>query len=290
MSVFFAIFSAFLYGLTNVMVKIGMRTSNTSSAIFISLLGSFFSVLIFSIFYTSFNEYLTKALFFFLAAGIIGPFIGRILLFKGIDRVGAAISSTLYEDKPFFSVLGAMILLGETLTPAIGLGVCLMLAGTVIVSLERSGGQIETEWKKIDLLIPMAAGACYGMSHVFRKMGLNITPNPFVGVMGQNIGAIAFVPLLVFPGKNQKGAISKEFRIWIWFLLVGFLQLVAQWCLFEALELGSVVIVSPLSSLSTFFVLILTTLFLRKLEKVTWKIVLGAVLMVGATVILTVRT
>jgi len=290
MSAFFAITSAFLYGLTNVMAKTGMRASNTSAAVFISLLVSFFSVLIFSLFYTSFNQYLTKAAFFFLTAGIIGPFIGRILLFKGIDRVGAAISSTLYEDKPLFSVVGAMILLGERLTPTIGLGVCLMLAGTIIVSFERSGGQIEKKWKKIDLLIPMAAGACYGISQVFRKMGLNISPNPVVGVMVQNVGAIVFMPLLVLPGKSQKGAISRSTRVWVLFLFVGLLQVVAQWCLFKALNLGSVVIVSPLSSLSTFFVLILTVLFLRKLERVTWKIVLGAVLMVGATVILTVRT
>jgi uncharacterized membrane protein len=136
----------------------------------------------------------------------------------------------------------------------------------------------------------MAAGACYGISQVFRKMGLNITPNPVVGVMVQNVGAIVFMPLLVLPGKSQKGAISRSTRVWVLFLFVGLLQVVAQWCLFKALNLGSVVIVSPLSSLSTFFVLILTVLFLRKLERVTWKIVLGAVLMVGATVILTVRT
>jgi len=169
MSAFLAIASAFLYGLTSVMAKTGIRASNTASAVFISLLGSFFSVLVFSIAYTSFNQYLTKAVFFFLTAGIIGPFIGRILLFKGIDRVGAAIATTLYENKPLFSVVGAMVLLGERLTPTIGLGVCLMLAGTIIVSFERSGGQIEKKWRKIDLLIPMAAGACYGLSHVFRK-------------------------------------------------------------------------------------------------------------------------
>ena len=290
MSAFLAIVSAFLYGLTSVMAKIGMRDSNTSSAVFISLLGSFVSVFIFCLFATSLNQYLTKAVFCFLAAGIMGPFFGRFLLFKGIDRVGAAISTTLYENKPVFAVMGAMILLGERLTPTIGFGVCLMLAGTITVSFEKSGGQIEKHWSKTDLVIPVAAGACYGLAHVFRKMGLNIFPGPVVGLMAQNIGAIAFLPFFVLAGKDQKAAISKDLRIWVWFLLIGFLQVVAQWCLFKALETGSVVIVSPLSSLSTFFVLILTTLFLRKLEKVTWKIVLGAVLMVSATVILTTRT
>ena len=56
---------------------------------------------------------------------------------------------------------------------------------------------------------------------------------------------------------------------------------------FAALDLGSVIVVSPLTSLMTFFVLILAALFLRQVERVTWKIVVGAVLIVGATTILT---
>ena len=144
------------------MAKIDMRDSNTASAVFISLLGSFVSPFIFCLFLHHSINILQRRFSLFALRGIMGPFFGRFLLFKGIDRVGAAISTTLYENNPLFTA----------------------------------------------------------------------------------IGAIAFLPFFV----------------------------------------------SLLSSLSTFFVLILTTLFLRKLEKVTWKIVLGAVLMVGATVILTTRT
>jgi len=166
-----------------------------------------------------------------------------------------------------------------------------MLAGTIIVSFEREGGQIKKDWSKIDLLFPIAAGACYGASQFLRKMGLNITPDPAIGVMVQNIGAVLLLPLFSLPRKRLSGSLfSKKTSVWTLFLGIGFLQALAQWCFFKALDVGSVVVVSPLSALNTFFVLILTALFLKKIERVTPKIVLGAVLMVAASIIITLRS
>jgi transporter family protein len=290
MSAFYAIASAFLYALANVITRFGLRYTSTSAGVLISLLFCFGSVLIYCFFATSLDQYLNRGVFFFLAAGIIGPFFGRLLLYIGIERVGTAIASTLYEDKPLFAVVAAVIFLSEPLSLPIFLGLSLMMAGTAIVSLEKSGGQIERKWSKKDLIFPLIAGACYGVSHVLRKLGLNITPSPLVGVMAQNIGAITFVPILALTRMNRENILSNNKRAWLLFGLVGILQALAQWCLFRALEIGKVVVVSPLSSLSTFFVLILTALFLHGLEKVTWKIVLGAVLVVSATLILTLKT
>ena len=290
MSAFYAIASAFLYALTNVITRFGLRYASTSSGVLISLLFNFGSVFMYCLFATSLDQYLNKGVFFYLAAGITGPFLGRLLLFVGIEKVGTAIAATLYEDKLFFAVITAMIVLGEALSFPVLLGLLLMTAGTVIVSLEKSGGQIERKWSKKDLVFPLTAGACYGVSHALRKLGLNITPSPVVGVMVQNIGAIAFVPILVLTRMNRENILSNNKNAWLLFGLVGILQVLAQWCLFKALEIGQVVVVSPLSSLSTFFVLILSALFLHGMEKITWKIVLGAVFVVSATLILTLKT
>jgi drug/metabolite transporter (DMT)-like permease len=210
MSALFAIASAFLYALANVITRFGLRYASTSSGVLISLLFCFGSVLIYCLFATSLDQYLNRGVFFFLAAGIIGPFFGRLLLYIGMERVGTAISSTLYENKPLFAVIAAVIVLGETLSLPIFLGLFLMMAGTAIVSLEKSGGQIERKWSKKDLIFPLTAGACYGVSHALRKLGLNITPSPVVGVMAQNIGAIAFVPILALTRMNRENILSNN--------------------------------------------------------------------------------
>jgi drug/metabolite transporter (DMT)-like permease len=290
MSAVFAICSAFLYALSNVITKIGLRYVSTSSGVLISLLFCFVSVLVYCLFSTSLDKYLNRGVLFFLAAGIIGPFWGRVLLYIGIKRVGTAIASTLYEDKPLFSIIAAVIVLGEGLSLSIFFGMFLMMAGTAIVSLEKSGGQIETKWSKKDLIFPLASGACYGVAHALRKMGLNVTPSPLVGVMVQNIGAMVFIPILFLSIIGEENILSNNKSAWLLFGLVGILQVLAQWCLFKALQIGKVVVVSPLSSLSTFFVLFLTAVFLHGLEKVTWRILFGAILILCATLILTLKT
>lgn len=284
----YAILSAFLYALANVITKKGFQYANPIFAAVISLLACFAASLILSLFVFSPGYFFDKAVLFFLAAGIIGPFLGRLFLYESIDRVGPSIASTLFETKPMFSVLLAVPVLGENLTPAIVAGLILMTAGTIIISFEKEGGEISKKWTKKDLIVPFLAGACYGGSHVLRKLGINTIPVPIVAVMFQNAGALALAPLLFGFKKSRPPAILNRKSAWTIFTFAGVLQVGAQWCLFAALEKGTVVVVSPLTSLSTLFVLILAVFFLRQVERVTWKIVTGALLIIGATVVLTV--
>lgn len=279
----FALTSAFLYGLSNVITRVGLRYSTVLFGVHISLLSCVVSSLILCLFSTSLSQFFNRAVLFFLAAGIIGPFLGRVFLYEGIDRVGTSIASPFYETKPLFSFIAAVVILGERFTFPIVLGMLCMMIGTGIISLEKSGGQIEKKWSKRDLIFPLISGACYGLAHVLRKIGLNVIPEPSVGVMVQNVAALAFAPLLILTQSNQQRFFSNSTKAWFFHSLAGILHVAAQWCLFKALDMGQVIVVSPLSSLSTFFVLLLAALFLRGLEKVTWKIVLGTVLIVGAT-------
>ena len=290
MAALFAILSAFLYALSNVITQVGLRYSSMRSGVLISLASCFIFVTFYSLFFTSMDEYLNTGVLFFLAAGIVGPFFGRIFLYSSIKKVGTAVASTFYEVKTLFSVIAALFFLNEFMNLAVFSGMFLMMAGTAIVSLEKSGGQLTRKWTKKDLLLPIVSGACYGIAHALRKGGLNIVPSPTVGVMVQNIGAMIFVPFIVLSNANRKRQLQIGQKGWILFGIVGLLQVLAQWCLFKALEVGNVVVVSPLSSLSTFFVLLLTALFLRRHEKVTPKIVLGAALILAATLVLTLKT
>ncbi|MCJ7596942.1 MAG: EamA family transporter, partial [Desulfobacterales bacterium] len=138
-----------------------------------------------------------------------------------------------------------------------------------------------------DLIFPIMAGAAYGLSHVFRKIGLNINNEPVLGTTIQAMAAFSFPILFAFLRKKRSDAAAwKSARGWMIFGLAGLLSVIGQVCLFYALSLGEVVIVSPLSATSQFFVLILAAVFLRKSEIITWKIVLGAILIAGAAILL----
>lgn len=286
MTVLFAILSALLYAVANVYTKKGFEHTNTISAFIISIISCFVTSIVICVFLFSMDQFVNRAIWFFLAAGIIGPFLGRILLYEAIDRVGTSVACSIFEAKPFFSVIPAMIFLGERLTLPVLLGILFMMLGTVIIAREKDGGEIAKKWSHKDLLFPLSAGACYGGSHVLRKMGINILAEPFIAVMWQNVGAFMLAPALVYFYRPNQKLVLKNKNAWFIFSVAGVMQVAAQWCLFAALDLGTVVVVSPLTSLSTFFVLILAALFLRQVERVTWQMVLGAVLIVGATTIL----
>jgi len=57
--------------------------------------------------------------------------------------------------------------------------------------------------------------------------------------------------------------------------------------IYYALDLGKVTVVIPVASTGPFFSLLLSALFLRDVERVTLKIVLGAALIVGGVLLIT---
>ena len=282
-----AIFSAFLYGVSMVFARVGLKSGQSFAGGVISMIFSFAGSLII-FFYVPIHHFASWAVIFFMLAGLSGPCIGRFLLFIGINRVGSSVASTVYAIKPMFSAVAAIFILGENLTAAIAAATLVMVAGLAVVSSEKSGGQIERSWSKKDLIFPLMAGAAYGFSHVLRKTGLNISPDPMMGVVAQNAAAISFSLILTLVKKDKQGATWKNRSAWFYFGLSGIMSILGQLSMFYALNLGTVLVVSPLSTISPLFVIIMAALFMRKMEKVTFKIVIGAVLIVTATALLTI--
>ena len=161
-----------------------------------------------------------------------------------------------------------------------------MVAGLAIISSKDSGNQIQRSWSAKDLFFPIAAGAAYGLAHVFRKIGLNINHDPLMGVAVQNIAALSFSLTPALLRKNRAQVVWKNQTAWVAFGLSGIFSVMGQLSLFQALEIGSVVIVSPLSAISPLFVIVIAAIFLRQSEHVTWKIAVGAILIVVGTILL----
>lgn len=282
-----AISASLFWGLSYIISRVGLRHSNVLSGVFMTSVSCLCYSLVISVLFIDLALFANRAVLYFIAAGVIGPFIGRVFLYMGLDRVGASIGSPLAEIKPLYAAIGAVLFLGEGLTPSIVLGTLLIIVGVITISLEESGGQIEKRWSKRDLTFPILAGICFGILHVLRKMGLNGIPVPIAGVTMQNASALIFFPLLGLTQRGRHRLVLDDNRAWIIFSLAGLSMFVAQLCVFSALDLGRVVVVSPLSSLSPLFVLLLVRVFLKGLEKVTPRIVLGVILTVGGTAVLT---
>jgi len=286
MVILFAIGAAFFYGFSDFLTRVGLRRSNAQSAVLFSTVSGLLAPLVIALYTIPVSQFATRALFFFVLAGIIGPFIARYLLYVGIERLGVSIASPLANIKPAFGALIAVLFLGEKLNAPIIAGTLVIIVGVTVIGRERSGGQIAKKWSRKDLIFPILASFCYGLTAIMRKVGMNITPEPMVGVVVQNTAALAVLILLTPVQRTHLRVNYRDRRAWFIFSLSGLIAFFAHYCTFFALSLGLVVIVGPLVSLNPFFALLLAVIFLRKEERVTGKILLGAAFIVGGTAIL----
>lgn len=73
-------------------------------------------------------------------------------------------------------------------------------------------------------------------------------------------------------------------RTWIYILIAGVVTAVSSLLTFKALKLGDASQVNPLERLSLVFAILFAALFLK--EKITWQIIIGAVLMAAGAVVI----
>lgn len=283
----FAIGAAFLYALGHIITRIGIGNSNALSGTFITAVFALTASVIGSLFFVPIALYSSPGVLYFIMAGFLGPFLARYFLFIGIGRVGASITIPISQTSVLVSAITALVLLGEGLTFPIALGTLLIIVGAITVSLEESGGQIEREWSKKDLIFPVLSSVFYGLSHIARKMGLALTPEPLMGVAIQNATTLVFLPLIAQFLRKRQRLILNDKMTWFTFSMVGLVIVIGQFFVFLSLQRGQVIVAAPLFTLQPFFVLIFAALFLRRLEKVTWRIVMGSALIVGGSVVLT---
>lgn len=218
---------------------------------------------------------------FFVLAGLIGTVGGRLLRFVSIDKVGASLSAALINLHPFFATAVAIAVLGERVTAPILAGTVVIVAGTILLSV---GGQ-RIGFRPWQLTLPVLSGACFGIVAVLRKLGLG-EMGPVVGsAVNVTTALVAFTAFLLASGQR---------RFWsgrgvslAYFVAAGITENAAVFINVVALNMGTVSVVSPLYGTSPIFVLLLSFFFLRGLEKLTARIIVGTVLIVTGVCLIT---
>lgn len=220
----------------------------------------------------------------FLLAGMIGSGLGILLHYNGVDRVGASINTAVVNSRPLFVAVAGFVFLGEILHPTTVFGVVVLVAGLVVITLSR-GGDI-AGWHPIELLFPISAAIAFGTGNVMRRYGLTMTElNIFEGIAINAIGGFVVLAAYILVVRGT-GVLYAPKRAYGWFLATGALTSLALLALFAALERERVAIVDSIAAATPLFAVILTVLFLRELEIVNMRVVIGAVLVVGGGIMI----
>jgi drug/metabolite transporter (DMT)-like permease len=153
----------------------------------------------------------------------------------------------------------------------------------VEISVEGKNGQGTKKWK--NLLPPVIGGLTLGASMVIRKFALDNSNTPIFGVaIAYLFSLIPYIIMIVFSASTRKGlSLKQDFR---WFWVAGVGQAVSWLLAFYALSYEKVSITTPLLSVEPLFVVAFAYFYLRKVERVSAKLVASiAVIVLGIALI-----
>jgi uncharacterized membrane protein len=267
-------------------MKKGIERTNPTSAMLVVTVAGTLILLAISLPQIQLAHLKSKAFLLFILAGIFSPGLVRWLYFISLDRIGPSMSSSILSTGPAFTAIIATVFLKEKATVNIVLGIILIIGG--IITFERdisSSGKFAVRHKQ-DLIFALLSAIFVGLAIVIRKMGLNTLDEPIFGVTVGFTTSLVFYGMMCLAFKGMRAAISLNLKNTLYLSGAG-VFLTAGWLtLFYALSYGDAIIVAPLASLHPVIVLGWSYLFFKDMEKITFKTVLGViVVLIGVLLI-----
>jgi drug/metabolite transporter (DMT)-like permease len=222
----------------------------------------------------------------FAAAGLVHFFAGWTLLNMSQMRIGAARTSPLLSTNPIWGAAIAAAWLGEVPRVVAWVGIVLVVAGALVVSLERVGDAgWGVAWR--DTAPGLLTALAWSFSPIFIKQGLEGLESPLLGLtLGMAVALLAYATFLPFRPRAEGAAFGSWDSV-AFKLVAGVMVGLSVWARWESLELASIAVVLALGLLSVPVVLLFSPVLMgRAVERVTVRIWVGALLVVGGGLVL----
>ncbi len=314
----FALMAALGFSLSNVMIKKGTTKASKNNGAFVSILiTALLSGIIFIIVGLSngFPIINTKGVSWFIIAGILTTFLGRTLLYNSIQYLGSIKATAIKRLNPFFAVILGVLLLSEPFTLSLFIGMTLIFGSFGILlydnyqannlksSESETAASVDAEassankkiWKNVNLkkiisfsyIYGILSAVCYAFGYVARKIGLAEIPEPFFGAMlGAGVGTILFVITALFRERYRVSVVATFTKLEIWLIFAGLFSSLGQIFYFLALSKIEVSRVALIASTEVIFTILLSMVFLRKVESYNRLVIFAALMgMAGAMVL-----
>jgi drug/metabolite transporter (DMT)-like permease len=228
------------------------------------------------------------SLVYFSLAGVVHFAAGWTLLNMSQMRIGAARTSPLISTNPVFGVAIAAVTLREIPRLLAVLGIGLVTAGALVVSLERlTDAGWGASWR--DSVYGLGTALAWAISPILIREALGGLDSPLVGLtLGMAVAIAAYAALLPFRPRADDRRVSWD--AFSFKLVAGVLVGLSTWARWVALESSAVGVVLALGLMSVPVVLLLSPVVMgRHVEQVTAQVWLGATLVVAGSLLLVAR-
>src|SRR5262245_485089 len=266
---------------STIFIRQGLRGGTAFAGFWINLVVGTVGLWIAVLFTEGLGRLTATGVIVFALAGLIGTTGGRLLRFVSIEQVGAPIAAALINLSPLISAGLAVLLLGEHVTLPITVGTVVIVLGTTLLS---SGGR-RLGVRPRQLALPLLSATCFGVVAILRKVGLSHTGAVLGSAINASTALIAFTGFLIASG--QGAAFTCRGRSLGYFIAAGVAENTGVFLTVLALSFGTVSIVIPLTATAPIFVLFLSLAFLRGIERLSARIVIGTLLIVLGVYLIT---
>ena len=132
----------------------------------------------------------------------------------------------------------------------------------------------------------LAGAACiaYGASLILAKQVVEDTPPLLAATLGMTFGLLV---LAVISAPDVRRDVGTRQRAWVWAALGGLAAGGGITLMFLAISNAPVVVVAPILAMNPLTAILFSQIFLRGMERLTWRVLLGALLVVAGVIILT---
>ena len=135
----------------------------------------------------------------------------------------------------------------------------------------------------IGYLLAGAACLAYGASLILAKQVVQDTPPLLGGALGLTFGLLVLTVVSAPDVRRDKGT---RRRAWVWAALGGLGAGGGITFMFMAVSNAPVVVVAPILAMNPLTAIIFSQIFIRGMERLTWRILIGAVLVVTGVIII----
>jgi uncharacterized membrane protein len=241
-------------------------------------------------------------------AGILHFVWGRYFIYRAQEMLGANLAGALQQFDMVISLVLAIVVLGEIMTPLRALGIALVVLGPAMAvtgagraraaaaSAAPAGAMTTTPQftpRHVEGYVYTALSSIgYGLSPIFTSMALReLGPGAALagGIVACVAATVAFSLFVVAAGLTRHVA-SANRETWKWFGLAGISVSVSQMLRFTALALAPVSVVQPIQRLSKLFLFVFSWLMNREHEVFNPHLVAAAIVSLIGAAMLSVST
>jgi uncharacterized membrane protein len=270
----FALTAALGFAVAGVFLKRGLQYATPFTAAVVSVTFTTTFVWMVAVATAPLAQFFSWRILPFLAAGLAAPGLARLVLFLGVHRIGVARAASLASTAPLLAVALAILMLGERPSPWLLAGTAAIVVGGALLS-SRAG--TDGSWRRRDVILPLLAALGFAVRDTISRYGFREPVHPLVAAAAATLTSLTVMGVFAATWRRHLGV----GRAGLGFMaLSGLAEAIAYLTMWRALATADVSLISPLVNAQSIFAVVLAALFLRDLERVTWRIALAAGLIV----------